>query len=120
VLQRPLEPAQYTSVRYGERLAEIGAVPSVGSPGQRRHRTPQSVNAFYKAELVFGPGRGAWRDVSHLEAATMSWVTWWNETRIHGYLGDRSPEEFERAYAAQDNTTSEEGIQGPESPGKPG
>jgi len=50
----------------------------------------------------------------------MSWVTWWNETRIHGYLGDRSPEEFERAYAAQDNTTSEEGIQGLESPGKPG
>jgi len=44
---------------------------------QRRHRTPQSVNAFYTAELVFGPGRGALRDVSHLEAATMSWVTWW-------------------------------------------
>jgi len=33
VVQRPLEPAQYTSVRYGERLAEIGAVPSVGSVG---------------------------------------------------------------------------------------
>jgi len=70
------------------------------------------VNAFYTAGLVFGPGRGAWRDVSHQEAATMSWVTWWNETRIHGSLGDRSPEEFERAYAAQDHTTSEPGIQG--------
>jgi len=113
--------SQYTSVRYGERLAEIGAVPSVGSVGDSYDNAlAESVNAFYKAELVFGPGRGAWKDVSHLEAATMSWVTWWNETRIHGYLGDRSPEEFERAYAAQDNTTSEPGIQGPESPGKPG
>jgi len=58
---------------------------------QRRHRTPQSVNAFYTAEFVFGPGRGAWRDVSHREAVTMSSFTWWNETRIHGSLGDRSP-----------------------------
>jgi len=58
---------------------------------QLRQRTPQSVNAFYKAELVFGPGRGAWRDVSHREAVTVSSFTWWNETRIHGSLGDRSP-----------------------------
>jgi len=70
--------SQYTSVRYGERLAEIGAVPSVGSVGDSYDNAlAESVNAFYKAELVFGPGRGAWRDVSHLEATTMSSFTWW-------------------------------------------
>jgi len=77
------------------------------------------VNAFYKAELVFGPGRGAWRDVSHLEAATMSWVTWWRRPGFTA-LSETGVHQFERADAAQDHTTSEEGIQGTESPGKPG
>ena len=31
VLLRLLELGQFTSLRYGERLAEIGAVPSIGS-----------------------------------------------------------------------------------------
>jgi hypothetical protein len=31
VLQRLVEPGQYTSIRYTERLAEIGATPSIGS-----------------------------------------------------------------------------------------
>ena len=33
VLRRPLEPEQYTSIRYTERLAEAGAKPSIGSVG---------------------------------------------------------------------------------------
>ena len=33
VLRRPVESGQFTSVRCGERLAELGAVPSVGSVG---------------------------------------------------------------------------------------
>jgi hypothetical protein len=33
VLQGPVEPRQYTSIRYGERLAEIGAAPSIGTVG---------------------------------------------------------------------------------------
>jgi putative transposase len=33
VLRRPVESAQYTSIRYTERLEEIGAAPSVGSRG---------------------------------------------------------------------------------------
>ena len=33
VLHRPLEPGQYTSIRYGDRLAELGATPSIGTVG---------------------------------------------------------------------------------------
>jgi putative transposase len=33
VLRRPVESAQYLSIRYTERLAEAGAVTSVGSRG---------------------------------------------------------------------------------------
>ena len=33
VLRRPLESAQYVSIKYTERLAEAGVEPSVGSVG---------------------------------------------------------------------------------------
>jgi hypothetical protein len=33
VLRRPVESAQYVSIRYSERLAEAGIEPSVGSKG---------------------------------------------------------------------------------------
>jgi len=101
------------------RLAEIGGVPSVGQPGERRHRTPESLNAFSEAELVFGPGRGALRDVSHEEAVTMSSFTWWWRPGFTA-LSETGVHDFERADAAHDHTTSEEGIQGPGSRAEPG
>lgn len=33
VTAMPVESGQFTSIRYGERLAEIGAVPSIGTVG---------------------------------------------------------------------------------------
>jgi transposase InsO family protein len=30
--------------------------------------------------------------------ATCAWVSWFNEERIHGELGDRSPAQVEAAY----------------------
>jgi len=33
VLQRPVEPGQYTALRYTERLAEVGAIASIGTVG---------------------------------------------------------------------------------------
>ncbi len=36
VLHRPVELAQFTSIRYGEPLADIGATPSIGTVGCRR------------------------------------------------------------------------------------
>jgi len=84
-----------SSVREATSLAEIGAVPSVGQPGERRDRTPESLNAFSRAELVVGPGRGAFRDVSHREAVTVSSFPWWwnPDTGLsrRPSLGDRSP-----------------------------
>ena len=41
-----------------------------------------------------------WRTVEDVELATLGWVHWWNTERIHGYLHDRSPDQFEAAYAA--------------------
>ena len=59
VLLPPVEPSQFTSIRYGERLDEIGARPSIGSIGDAfDNALAESVNALYKTELTRGPGRG--------------------------------------------------------------
>ncbi len=51
---------QFTSIRYGERLAEIGAVPSIGTVGDSfDNALAETVNGYYKAELIRGPTRQA-------------------------------------------------------------
>lgn len=96
--------SQFTSLRYGERLAEIGAVPSIGTVGDPYDNAlAETVNGYYKAELIRGPARpGPWRTVDDVELATLGWVHWHNHQRLHGYLDDRPPTEFEgRFYATQ-------------------
>jgi len=61
------------------------------------------VNGYYKTELIRGPARpGPWKTVQDVELATLGWVHWHNTSRLHGYLGDVPPAEFEAAlYARQ-------------------
>lgn len=104
--------SQFTSIRYGERLAEIGAVPSIGSVGDSYDNAlAETVNGYYKTELIRGPGQGPWRSVEDVELATLGWVHWHNTERLHGYLGDVPPTEFEHAfYAAQQASPTGVGI----------
>lgn len=95
--------SQFTSVRYGERLAEIGAVPSIGTVGDSYDNAlAETVNGYYKAELIRGPAREGrpWKTVEDVELATLGWVYWHNQERLHGYLGDVPPAEFEEAFYA--------------------
>ena len=60
------------------------------------------MNGYYKTELVRGPSRpGPWKTVEDLELATLGWVHWHNTQRLHGYLGDIPPAEFETAFYAE-------------------
>ncbi len=103
--------SQFTSIRYGERLDEIGARPSIGSVGDSYDNAlAESVNALYKTELVRGPGRGPWKTIDDLELGTLSWVHWHNTERLHSYLGDVPPAEFEAAYDAISSGTPLVGI----------
>jgi putative transposase len=92
--------SQFTSIRYGERLAEIGAVPSIGSIGDSfDNALAETVNGYYKAELIYGPARsGPWKSVEDVELATLGWVYWHNTNRLHGYLNDVAPAEFEATF----------------------
>ncbi len=106
--------SQFTSIRYGERLAEIGALPSIGSVGDSYDNAlAETVNGYYKAELIYGPARnGPWKTVEDVELATLSWVHWHNTARLHSYLDDVPPIEFEAAfYDAQRTDQPLVGIQ---------
>ena len=93
--------SQFTSLRRGERLAELGAAPSVGSVGDSYDNAlAETVNGLYKTEPVRGPTAGPWRTVGDVELATLAWAHWHNHQRLHGHLGDTPPAEYEEAYAA--------------------
>jgi len=100
VLRRPIESAQYLSIRYTERLAEAGATGSVGSKGDSYDNAlAETVNGLYKAELIIP--KGPWRTVEEVELATARWVHFWNTRRLHSACGNVPPAEFEAAYIAE-------------------
>jgi putative transposase len=92
--------SQFTSVRYTERLDEIGASPSIGSIADSYDNAlAETVNGLYKTELT--RRHGPWRTIEDLELATLGWVHWFNTERLHGTLGDVPPAEFEDRHYAQ-------------------
>ena len=92
--------SQFTSVRYGERLDELGALPSIGSVGDAfDNALAEAMNSAYKEELIRGPGQGPWKNVDDVELATLSWVHWWNTERLHEYLDYVPPAEFEENWS---------------------
>ena len=105
--------SQFTSVRFTERLDEIGARPSIGTVADSYDNAlAETTNGLYKAECVRGPDAPAvWDDVQ-LELETLAWVHWFNEQRLHGHCDDVPPAEFEAAfYAAQQTDPTGVGIQ---------
>ena len=85
---------QYLSIRYTERLADAGAVASVGSKGDSYDNAlAESFNGLYKAELIrrYGP----WRGIDDVELATLEYLDWFNHRRLHGACDDMPPAEYE-------------------------
>ena len=101
MLRPPVESGQYTAIRYANRLADAGAVASIGSVGDSYDNAlAESVIGLYKLECVRrdGPFRG----VDDLELATLSWVDWFNNHRLHSMIGNMPPVEYETAYYRHD------------------
>ena len=94
MLLRPLEPEQYTSIRYSDRLTEAGIAASIGTVADSYDNAmAEALNGTYKSELV--KLHGPWRTRADLETATINWIYWYNETRLHGQIGDIPPAELE-------------------------
>ena len=101
----------FNSLRRAAGRDRGGAVHRHASGTRYDNALAEAVNALYKTELIRGPAQGPWRTVEDVELATLGWVHWHNNERLHGYLGDVPPAEFEAAYAAQQTDQELVGIQ---------
>jgi putative transposase len=112
--------SQYTSIRYTERLADVGIAPSVGSVCDSfDNALAETINGLYKTELI-KPNK-PWRTVDDVELATAEWVDWFNYRRLYEYCGDVPPTELEDAYYAHQpaqHTLSCHTTKSPDMPGR--
>ena len=94
--------SQYTSFAFTERLIKAGVDASVGSVGDAYDNAlAESQIGIYKTELI-GP-EGPWRDLEHVEYATLEWVDWFNHERPHESVDDLTPIQIEEIHYAARN-----------------
>lgn len=97
--------SQYLSIRYTERLAEVGIESSVGSRGDSYDNAlAETINGLYKAEVIHR--RGPWRNRDAVEYATLEWVEWFNNRRLLEPIGNVPPAELEAAYYRQQDESA--------------
>ncbi len=100
---------QYLCVRYSDRLADNDIVASVGSKGDSfDNALVESFHGLYKWELIYR--QGPWRSLSDVEFATLTYVDWFNNRRLHGEITDgpgyTTPAAFEADYHCQNLPTT--------------
>ena len=99
MLRRPIELAQYVSIKYTEGLAEAGIEPSVGSVGDSYDNAlAETINGLYKAEVIHR--RGPWRSFEAVELATLERVDGFNNRRLLEPIGNIPPAEAEERHYA--------------------
>ncbi len=100
---------QYLAVRYTQRLAEAGAVASVGSTGDSYDNAlAEAFNSLFKAELV--RNKGPWKSIDDLEIAVAEYIDWFNHRRLHGEIGLVPPVEFEDQHYRQNKVPTTVGT----------
>ena len=106
--------SNYMALVYTVRIAELGAIPSTGSVGDSYDNAmAEAIIALYKTELI--RAHGPWRTVEQVELATLEWVWWWNNQRLHSELDYHTPTEAEHKYYAD----TESLLRATASPDKP-
>ena len=56
----------------------------------------ETIIGLYKTELI--RRKGPWKSLDDVEFATLDWVSWFNDQRLLGPIGDIPPVEFEQMY----------------------
>ncbi len=95
--------AQYTALRYSQRLADIGALASIGSVGDSfDNAMAESVVGLYKNECV--KIDGPFPTADELELTTLSWVHWFNKNRLHSSIDYLTPIQKKQQHYCQNNS----------------
>jgi len=91
---------QYLSIRYSERLTEIGVEPSTGTVGDSYDNAlAETIIGLYKTEVIHH--RGPWKSLDAVEYATLEWVDWFNNRRLLESIGNVPPAELEMKYRSK-------------------
>jgi len=76
-----------------------GIAPSVSSIGDSfDNAMAESAIGLYKTELI--RRQGPWRNPDQVEFATLEYIDWFNNRRLHGEIGHVPPAEFEEVFYA--------------------
>jgi putative transposase len=104
--------SQYLSVRYTQRLADAGAVASVGSRGDSfDNALAETIIGLYKTEPI--RRRGPWKGLDEVEYATLEWVDWFNHRRLLEPISHLPPAEFEAAHSPREDPSRTAGLKHP-------
>ncbi|WP_176225041.1 integrase core domain-containing protein [Rhodococcus sp. 1168] len=114
-MQRPVELAQYTSIAFAETLVLEGIAASIGSVGDAYDNAlAESIIGLFKTEAVSKRSpflNGPMETIDDVEFATMGWVDWFNQRRLHSTLDYLTSEEFEEVYYSQESALHPEMLQ---------
>ena len=92
MLQRPVEPAVYTSKAYAALCEQLGVTQSTGAVGTSADNSlAESFNATLKRELP---------DQATAYRAVFRWANRYNTRRRHSAIGNISPNAYEAARSA--------------------
>ncbi|WP_345702790.1 IS3 family transposase [Pseudonocardia eucalypti] len=91
--------AQYTAIRFTQRLADAGIAPSTGSVGDSYDNAlAENLWSTIKIELLYWPGT-SFATRAEAEAALFRYIDgWYNPRRIQRGLSGLSPDEYEQAH----------------------
>ena len=86
--------SQFTSVRFTERLDEIGARPSIGTVADSYDNAlAETTNGLYKTECVYGPDATGWDDVDERRTRdARRGCTGSTHDRLHSHCDDVHPQ----------------------------
>ena len=99
MLRRLLEPGQYTSLDFTNRLHELGLVPSYGSTGDcYDNAAMETFWATLKRELSWIHGPLLYMNRARLRSALFDYIEiFYNRERAQAGLGHLSPFDYEAA-----------------------
>jgi putative transposase len=104
-----MQGRQYTSIAFAETLVLEGIAASIGSVGDAYDNAlAETTIGLFKTEAVCRGSpfvAGPLRSIDDVEYATMRWVDWYNNRRLHSQLDCVPPDEHEAAYYAQTQTS---------------
>jgi transposase InsO family protein len=89
--------SQYLSIKYTERLIEVGIDPSVGTVGEPYDNAlAECVIGLFKTEVInqIGP----WKSMREVEWETLKRVDWYHNRRLLGSIGYIPPTQAEETF----------------------